>query len=302
MAFEGGELERAAHLRGDPQALARMWEDGRVLAMWRGQIAVAGTDGDVPQRLGWLTAQQAAALQTDQPAFLGTDQQGRGLFSVTLPAGDVSEVTPMSPGGLRFAGLREVMATLSPIEGELAATARALGEWHASHGFCAACGQPSVVAAAGWQRRCPACGTLHFPRTDPVVIMLVLDGERLLIGRSPGWPPGMYSALAGFMEPGETIEAAVRREVFEETGVRVGQVGYCLSQPWPFPTSLMIGCRAQALTGEIVLDPAELEDAIWVDRETALAMLNGHHPTMQAPRAGSIARALMLNWLADRLD
>jgi len=155
---------------------------------------------------------------------------------------------------------------------------------------------------AGWQRNCPACGAHHFPRTDPVVIMLVTRGNSVLIGRSPGWPDGMYSLLAGFVEPGETLEAAVRREVFEETGVRVGPVRYLASQPWPFPASLMFGCQGEALEGAITIDPAEIEDALWLTREEMVTVMAAAHPRIRAPRRGAIAHFLAEAWLADRLD
>ena len=142
----------------------------------------------------------------------------------------------------------------------------------------------------------------HFPRTDPVVIMLILSGNSVLLGRSPAWPQGMYSLLAGFMEPGESIEAAVRREVLEEAGVPVGQVDYLSSQPWPFPSSLMIGCRGTALSRDIRRDPVELEDARWVGREAVLAAMNGQDPDLRPARQGSIARFLLERWLADSLD
>jgi len=185
---------------------------------------------------------------------------------------------------------------------ELAATGKAIFGWHASHGFCARCGAASAVAEAGWQRVCPDCGARHFPRTDPVVIMLITHGNSLLLGRSPHWPDGMYSLLAGFVEPGETIEAAVRREVLEESGVRVGPVEYLSSQPWPFPASLMIGCRGAALSTAITLDPVELEDALWVSRERLLDIFAGRDKTVLPARTGAIAQFLMRNWLADRLD
>jgi NAD+ diphosphatase len=203
---------------------------------------------------------------------------------------------------MAFQELRAVMAQLSPADAELAATARALIEWHGRHGFCAACGQPSTITQAGWQRSCAACGAQHFPRTDPVVIMLVERDNHLLMGRGKGWPEQMYSCLAGFVEPGETIEAAVRREVFEESGVRCGEVRYLASQPWPFPASLMLGCWTEALTSDIVLDPAELEDARWVSREEMVAAFAGLHPEIRPSRKGAIAQFLIANWLADRLD
>ena len=141
---------------------------------------------------------------------------------------------------------------------------------------------------------------MHFPRPDPVVIMLVTPGHDLLLGRSPGWPEGMYSTLAGFIEPGETVEAAVRREVHEETGVLCGPVRYLASQPWPFPASLMLGCHSEAESTAITLDPVELDDALWISREDMVRVVNGTHDKVRPPRQGSIARFLIDNWLADR--
>jgi NAD+ diphosphatase len=155
---------------------------------------------------------------------------------------------------------------------------------------------------AGWQRDCPACGGHHFPRTDPVVIMLITHGNDVLLGRSPGWPEGMYSLLAGFIEPGETIEAAVRREVFEEAGIRVGEVGYLASQPWPFPASLMFGCRGAALDRDITIDPKEIENAQWVSKERLARIFANEDPEIRPARNGAIAHFILWNWLADRLD
>ncbi|CAN0586768.1 unnamed protein product, partial [Ectocarpus sp. 12 AP-2014] len=151
-------------------------------------------------------------------------------------------------------------------------------------------------------RLCPSCGAHHFPRTDPVVIMLVTHGSSVLMGRSPGWPEGMYSLLAGFVEPGETLEAAVRREVWEEAGVRVGAVDYLSSQPWPFPASLMMGCRGEALTRDITIDPVEIEDAMWVGKSEMMDAFAGVHPLIKPARKGAIAQFLLQNWLADTLD
>jgi NAD+ diphosphatase len=201
-----------------------------------------------------------------------------------------------------FAELRGVMTDLTPREAELAATAKAVLHWHRSHGFCAACGAASEMTQGGWQRSCPACGAQHFPRTDPVVIMLVTHGNSVLLGRSPGWPEGMYSLLAGFVEPGEPVEAAVRREVFEETGVRCGAVSYLASQPWPFPASLMLGMRTEALSRDITIDPDEIEAARWVTREELVSAFAGLHPEIKAARNGAIAHFILRNWLADRLD
>jgi len=309
VTFGGSGVDRAAHLRGDPAAMADGLASGRVLAIWRGKPLAALSGG-----LVWLPASHAVAASGLPPVFLGLDA-GVACFtsdtSAWQPATEAQEGGFFDPGAqphpdlpadVAFQDLRSVMTRLSPAEAELAATARALCDWHARHRFCAVCGVMSQQQQAGWQRRCPACGASHFPRTDPVVIMLVTRGNQVLLGRSPGWPAGMYSLLAGFVEPGETIEAAVRREVAEEAGIRIGAVRYLASQPWPFPASLMLGCAAEALTGAITLDPAELEDALWISREEMVTVAAGDHLRIRPARKGAIAQFLIANWLADRLD
>lgn len=180
--------------------------------------------------------------------------------------------------------------------GALAQAAALLG-WHASHGFCGRCGAATQMRAGGYRRHCPACGADHFPRTDPVAIMLTVTAERCLLGRGRHFAPGMYSALAGFIEPGETIEAAVRRETLEESGIRLGRVVYHASQPWPFPYSLMIGCFGEALSQEISLDDAELENCRWFDRDEVLAMLERkHRQDLVVPPSGAIAHHLIRYW------
>jgi NAD+ diphosphatase len=309
-AFAGSGLDRAAALRDDAAALQGLRAQGGVLPLWRGKPLLAGA------ALGWLAPGHAALAHAGAEVFLGLDDglprwavdisdwsPEAGAEAVQAGFFDASEQThPALPEDHRFAELRGTMTRLTAREAELAATAKALLGWHRSHGYCAACGSRSDVVKAGWQRSCPACGAQHFPRTDPVVIMLVTRGNRTLLGRSPGWPEGMYSCLAGFVEPGETIEAAVRREVAEETGVAVGPVRYLASQPWPWPASLMIGCRAEALDEAIRLDPAELDDARWVSREDMLAVMDNRHPDIRPARRGAIAHALISAWLADRLD
>ncbi|WP_132249868.1 NAD(+) diphosphatase [Methylobacterium segetis] len=176
----------------------------------------------------------------------------------------------------------------------LLATAKSLLVWHARNGFCANCGTPSHPAAGGFRRDCQACGTHHFPRTDPVVIMLVRRGETCLLGRAPRFKEGMYSCLAGFLEPGETVEDAVRRETREEAGIRVGGVRYLASQPWPFPASLMLGCVAEGLDETITIDPAELADARWFHRAEVARMIAGTHPEgLSVPPPMAIAHLLM---------
>lgn len=312
VAFGGSGLDRAAALRGDAAAQARLLAAGRVLPVWRGKMLVAASGG-----LGWLAADHPLFGSAAPLVFLGRAEGGTAYFardisawqpdaaSAELHSGFLDQSVQLHPllgAAFGFHELRAVMTQLSPREAELAATARAILHWHRSHGFCANCGAASAMVMAGWQRSCPACGTQHFPRTDPVVIMLVNRGNSTLLGRSAGWPEGMYSCLAGFVEPGETVEAAVRREVFEETGVRVGRVRYLASQPWPFPASLMIGCVAEAESEAITLDPAELEAAFWISREALLAAMAGENPAVLPARRGSIAHFLLSNWLADRLD
>jgi len=312
VTFGGGGLDRAAELRNDPGILRQIWHrpEALVLPLWRGKPLVS------PTGLGWIACDDGVVAERfAEAAFLGR-ADGAPRFAVDLsdwhpdelPQSldsflDISEQRhPDLPGDHVFAELRREMTQLSPVEAELAATAKAILGWHRSHRFCARCGAESLPSQAGWQRDCPACGAHHFPRTDPVVIMLITHGNAVLLGRAPAWPEGMYSLLAGFVEPGETVEAAVRREVFEETRIRVGAVSYLASQPWPFPSSLMIGCRGDAETLEITPDPAEIDEALWVTRETLLAVLAGEHDTIRPAREGAIARFLLEMWLADRLD
>ena len=246
-----------------------------------------GLDGDKP------------VFAFDVSAWEPEDMQGAD-FTVFF---DPSEQRhPSLPDEYRFTELRGIMTRLSARDAELAATGKAILGWHVTHRHCAKCGSESVVGQAGWQRDCPSCGGHHFPRTDPVVIMLITHGNSVLMGRSHNWPEGMYSLLAGFVEPGETIEAAVRREVLEESGIRVGPVEYLASQPWAFPSSLMFGCRGEALNDDIVIDPSEIEDAQWFTREEMMLAFAGQHPVLKPARRGAIAHFILRNWLADRLD
>ena len=307
VTFGGSGLDRAAHRRADAAAI--LADGGTVVPLWRGKACLSG---DAP---AWLPADHPAlADAVEAPLFLGLDD-GRPRFAADLSrwapedlpdtlgafADPSEQAHPAIPGAV-FAELRGAMTRLDPRTAELLATARGLMEWHRTHGFCARCGARSAIADGGWQRVCPSCGARHFPRTDPVVIMLVTHGNSVLLGRSPGWPDGMYSLLAGFVEPGETVEAAVRRETMEEAGVPVGEVGYLASQPWPFPSSLMLGCRGRALARDITLDPVELEDALWVTKEEMLEVFAGRHDRIRPARPGAIARFLIERWIQDRLD
>ena len=285
--------------------------DAGVLAIWRGK-PLLWSDRRKPAFLPF--DHPVFALADEEPIFLGLDD-GKARFArdisnwepIEVPDTvgaflDPSEQAHPDTDDAVFAELRANMTRLSPRGAELVATAKAILGWHETHGFCARCGAKTEIGQAGWQRDCPACGAHHFPRTDPVVIMLITKGNSVLVGRSPGWPEGMYSLLAGFVEPGETIEAAVRREVLEESGVQVGQVDYLSSQPWPFPSSLMFGCQGHATSNEITIDPEEIEDARWVTREEMLEAMAGRHAVLKPARKGAIARFLIDNWLADTLD
>lgn len=312
----GGKLDRCHHLRGDQGHLETLLSESStaILPFWRGKPLISGSDPMIVQ--GVPKNSEIFAHAGEAPVLLG--QVGTTTWFVQdvsawePETGDAPEPNsfldpteqyfPGLPENHRFAELRQIMTRLSPQDAEIAAAGRAILEWHRSHRFCARCGAASEWAMAGWQRDCPACGAKHFPRTDPVVIMLITHGNSVLVGRSPGWPEGMYSLLAGFIDPGETIEAAVRREVFEEAGVRVGKVGYLASQPWPFPASLMIGCRGEAVSADINIDPQEIEDAIWLTREEMLDVFAGHNPKVLPARRGAIAHFLLENWLKDTLD
>lgn len=313
VTFGGSGLDRAAARRSDVSDLMQAAQSCAII-FWRGKPLVVDPDGAAT--LLRVPLEHNILSDAPQPLiFLGLEEEG-AVFAQDLthwhPAGasDVSlnsfadptrQHHPSTPEAC-FVETRMIMSRLSARDAELVATARAVFNWHQSHAFCARCGQPSQMAMAGWQRDCASCGAAHFPRTDPVVIMLITRGNKVLMGRSPGWPEGMYSLLAGFVEPGETMEAAVRREVHEEAGVDVGEVRYLASQPWAFPNSLMFGCAGHALTEQITIDPDEIEDARWFSREEIMLAFSGHHPELKPARKGAIAHFLLQNWLADRLD
>ncbi|QHQ33926.1 NAD(+) diphosphatase [Algicella marina] len=313
ITFAGATLDRAGHLRNaSDQARLRADPVARTAVIWRGKALFEGQEKPF---LRWLPLDAPILSEAAQdPVFLGLDASGAPHFAHDIstwedPDADTALLGqfmdtsqnrhPAMRPGEAFLDIRANMGLLSPEDAAHAATARGVFAWHQGHGFCARCGHASDVTLGGWQRTCPACKASHFPRTDPVVIMLVTHGQRVLLGRSPGWPDGMFSLLAGFMEPGETIEAAVRRETFEESGISVGEVGYMASQPWPFPASLMIGCWGHAQDERITLDPAELEQAIWATKDEIRASLAGNNPALRPARKGAIARTLIERWLAE---
>jgi NAD+ diphosphatase len=269
-------IERLSERREDQEFVAARAADPAAAT-----LLIAGDIPILRRRQEAMTAlfplAEIAARETAlERAFLGLDGE-RPVFA-TLIGADRAEV--LKQDGNLAIDLRSiaVQGLVAPPELGLLAEAKALMNWHQRHRFCANCGQPSLVSVSGFRRDCQSCKAQHFPRTDPVAIMLPVRGDRCLLGRSARFASRVYSALAGFIEHGETIEAAVRREIKEESGIVCGRVTYLASQPWPFPMSLMIGCHAQALTEEIIIDPQEIEDARWFTRAEIISMLAGQHP------------------------
>ncbi len=290
LAFTGSRLDRADNIRADADALAGLMN-------WRARLL--RMDGLMPQMddtgaLAWGTLADAA--QDAELVFLGLDDDAHGgkpCFAAVPPVGDASP-------RMANPALWSAMASLSADDLAIYGGARSIADWHARHRFCAACGGATAIGKGGWQRNCGKCDTQHFPRTDPVTIMLVEKEGELLLGRGLGWPERAYSALAGFVEPGESIEEGVAREVLEETGIAACDVTYVASQPWPFPSQLMIGCHAMARSKDITLDTTELADARWFTRaEIAAAMRGDDDAPMRKPPAQAIAHHL-LNWWLER--
>jgi len=278
--FAGARLDRVTARRSDAAWVAERLADPVSRAVVAAEAAVL-VEGDGLALPGLAPLLEAGA----RPLLLGM-QDGRGLFAV-----DADGLPASVFGDAELVSVRDIAPRLAQDEGGLIAYAAALLNWHRRHRFCANCGSLTEVEEAGLLRRCPACGAEHHPRTDPVVIMLVCDADRAILGRQRQWPAGRYSALAGFVEPGESLEEAVAREVREESGVRVTDVEYRSSQPWPFPTSLMLGFRARWAEGEPAVHDGELEDVRWCTREE---LVSG---AVLLPPREAIARRLIDEWL-----
>ncbi len=299
--FTGNPLNRAAEKRGDAQWLAAARRDPNsfILPFWNLQVFLTGTE-DTPE-LGLLRPGLAENLAAPDAAlvFLGLEK-GRALFALDISAAaDPTMIGPLAGLG-QFVEARAAAMMLPLPDAGILAQAKSMLDWHMRHQFCARCGGPSLLADGGYKRVCWHCAAEHFPRTDPVVIMLALHEDHCLVGRGVQFPRGMYSALAGFVEPGETIEDAVRRELFEETGIEVGDVRYLMSQPWPFPSSLMIGCLAQAKGRNLTIDPTEIAEARWLPRSLVAEILDGAVPSdIHLPKPIAIAHHLMRAWLKD---
>ncbi|HEY6257332.1 MAG TPA: NAD(+) diphosphatase [Xanthobacteraceae bacterium] len=296
-ACQYGFAKQAADRRADPDALAALAHDpASRFYLLGGDVVVLKQSASRHDPL--FTGAEARSLGDPlEVAFLGL-LDGVARFAVSLPP--AATATLQARGGIDLIDLRSIAMRGLIDNDHLSALAegRALVNWHARHRFCAKCGSATNLVDGGWRRDCPSCRSLHFPRTDPVVIMLAIDGAHCVLGRSHRFQSGMWSCLAGFVEPGETIEEAVRRETREEAGIVCGPVAYFASQPWPFPMSLMIGCHAQARSHEIVVDRNELDDARWFDRDEVALMLAGKHPAgLTAPYPVAIAHHIMRAWV-----
>ncbi len=311
--FSGNTLDRAERERRDPAWIARRERDPASLFLPLRRLDVLARDDGGALRLAWQTGRRLARLGVDGPKFLLGLRDGAAHFALDvsdaddaltqdgggrIDAGSHIDGGARTGGAPRFVELREASVLLPAAEAGIAAQARANLDWHARHQFCSVCGQPSQSVRGGQQRTCGGCGAHHFPRTDPVVIVVVSRGDRCLLGQSRGRLARrrMFSALAGFVDQGESIEEAVRREVAEEAGVQVGRVTYHSSQPWPFPSSLMIGCHADALTTELRPDDVEMQAVRWFPRPQVRRALANADPKLRVPAQFAIAHHLIKAW------
>mgnify|MGYP000518812179 CR=1 FL=1 len=296
--FAGNPLDRASDRRTDAAWLAEQLasSDSLGVALWNGRPFVEKTREGGAQ-IAYLPAKLVGEIAggLERLLFMGL-WKGTAVFAVDIE-GEADPAHGPLEGFGEFKDLRQVAMQLPPGDAAIMATAKQMFEWRRRHMYCAACGQPSEAMDGGWKRQCPACKVEHFPRTDPVVIMLAYHGDRCMLGRQEAWPKGMFSALAGFLEPGETIEAACAREIEEEAGLTVTAVRYHSSQPWPFPSQLMIGLVCEVDSGEATPDQTELEAVAWLTRDEARACLEGTHPAIKAPPRIAIARTLLQAWV-----
>jgi NAD+ diphosphatase len=302
LGYAGSHIERAADRRADPAALAALAGDPRSRSYLIGGEVVALKKTSSGRDPLFEAAETRGLGDPAEVAFLGL-LDGAARFAISLAPAAIAMLQARSD--IELIDLRSIAVRGLLASDHLSALAegKALLTWHARHRFCPNCGTATRAVDGGWRRDCPACRALHFPRTDPVVIMLAIAGTRCVLGRSHRFQSGMWSCLAGFVEPGETIEEAVRRETREEAGIICGRVAYFASQPWPFPMSLMIGCYAQARSREIAIDRTELDDARWFDRAEVALMLLGRHPDgLTAPLPIAIAHHILRAWVEKDIE
>lgn len=296
-AFVTHILDRAAHLRGNDEKLFALEAHpaSRAYVVYRDSLVVK-QEAAGPRAL--LSIDEALKFGANPGTiFLGL-RDGAAVFGMGISAAAVEKLLAGSDAAVTDLRGMAMQGTVPPEQLSAVAMAKSMVSWHQRHGFCANCGTRTAMKEGGWKRDCPNCKAEHFPRTDPVVIMLVTLGDKCLLGRQKQFPAGMYSCLAGFVEAAETIEDAVRREIFEESGIRCTDVAYYMTQPWPYPSSLMIGCSARAITEDIVVDRAELEDARWFDRDEARLMIMRQHPDgLAGPHPFAIAHHLVGRWV-----
>jgi NAD+ diphosphatase len=302
LGFAGSRIERVADRRADAAALAALEHDPQSRSYLIGGEVVALKMASSSHDPLFEPAEARGLGAPTEVAFLGL-LDGAPRFAVALAPTAIATLQARSD--IELVDLRSIAIRGLLENDHLAALAegKALLNWHARHRFCPNCGAATRSVQGGWRRDCPSCRALHFPRTDPVVIMLAIADERCVLGRSHRFQSGMWSCLAGFVEPGETVEDAVRRETHEEAGIVCGRVAYFASQPWPFPMSLMIGCYAQARSREIVVDRTELDDARWFERDEVAQMLLGRHPDgLTAPLPHAIAHHIMRAWVEKDIE
>ena len=293
MPLAAKPLDRAAHRRTDEAWLetAKQQDDVLFFLMRKGEPFVE------KRGLFWMGPEARKLSPASPTVFMGEDKQGTPVFALNLPdAFDVD--TSLIAGTGTFSEFRMAAGALPDMEANLVSTARSLFLWHASHGHCAKCGGRVGIVDAGWKTQCPECGTEHFPRTDPVAIMLAVKDGKCLIGRQAMWPAGFMSCLAGFCEPGETIEQAAARELFEEAGITCDPASaeYVACQPWPFPSSLMVGLILEAENFEITLDKNEIDEARWITRAEAREIISGQHAELFCPPKMAIAHHILKTW------